>query len=681
MPGGAYLAEIKGEVLGFDDAAVGQGTIREPAAANRKGSKIYVEGDGAREGHDSVLMFPVYLDPASTGTVTVNYATSDGTATADEDYTAVNDTLTFAPGNKLMYVRVPIIDDTVPDSGETLTLTLSSPVGADLADDGTATGTIWNSEATMLSVADAQGSEGDGTLDFEVTLNQASASEVTVSYTTQDGTATEGEDYEETSGTLRFAAGETQKTVSVAVIADDADEGEETLVLVLSDATGAGISNSLATGTIRDDGAVQTTGICGRTLAVRDAILAEIPSVTDCADVTDAHLGAITSLDLVDEGITSVHEEDFDGLSALEKLHLSDNELSSLPKGVFAGLSALEKLYLQGNQLTSLPQDVFAGLSALEGLHLYDNQLTALPTEVFDGLGALEELLLHGNQLTSLPEDVFDGLGALEYLLLYDNQLTALPEEVFDGLGALVGLFLQGNQLTALEEDLFDGLGALVSLYLQDNQLAALQAEVFDGLDALKDLYLSRNQLTALPESVFAPLDAGVELRLEGNPGAPFSPSAVALPDDGTVPVSGGAVTLDATSTGGAWGTNLSYRWVLTKPKSGVTVTFDDTSSATPEVTIPELAYGTELTFTLTATPRWALESHGIRRTTDTATVWAGAKVLALVSASVTGDALTLTFADALDESSVPPAGAFAVTVAGEARTVDEVTLAGARRC
>ena len=48
----------------------------------------------------------------------------------------------------------------------------------------------------------------------------------------------------------------------------------------------------------------------------------------------------------------------------------------------------------------------------------------------------------------------------------------------------------------------------------------------------------------------------------------------------------------------------MTYSWALTNPSSGVTVTFDDAASATPAVTIPALAAGTELTFTLTVTGR-----------------------------------------------------------------------------
>ena len=83
-----------------------------------------------------------------------------------------------------------------------------------------------------LSVADARVEEAAGAaLDFAVTLGRASDETVTVDYATSDGTATAGADYTAASGTLSFAPGETAKTVSVAVLDDAHDEGEETLTL------------------------------------------------------------------------------------------------------------------------------------------------------------------------------------------------------------------------------------------------------------------------------------------------------------------------------------------------------------------------------------------------------------------------------------------------------------------
>ena len=313
----------------------------------------------------------------------------------------------------------------------------------------------------------------------------------------------------------------------------------------------------------------QNAGICGRTEQVRNAILNRISGVTDCANVTAAHLTAITSILHVtnDENLTAIADGDFDGLTALTTLNLG------------------------GNALTTLPSGVFDELTALTTLGLDSNALTALPSGVFDELTVLTTLYLDSNDLTTPLAKVFDNLTALTFLDMGDNDLTALPSGVFDELTALTTLELQDNDLTTLPSGVFDKLTALTFLDLEDNALTALPSGVFDKLTAL------------------------TKLDLDGNSGAPFSPTADALPDDGTVSSAGGTVTLDGSGSSGPWGTNVTYSWAA----SGATVTFDDAMSVTPTVTIPQVTAGAELVFTLTVTGRGG--TNGIAPDTDTATV------------------------------------------------------------
>ena len=97
------------------------------------------------EAPGAVLAFEVTLNRAASGTVTVDYATADGTATAGADYTATSGMLTFDPGETAKTVDVPVLDDAHDDTDETLTLTLSNASGARIRD-GEATGTIENSD-------------------------------------------------------------------------------------------------------------------------------------------------------------------------------------------------------------------------------------------------------------------------------------------------------------------------------------------------------------------------------------------------------------------------------------------------------------------------------------------------------------------------------------------------------
>ena len=129
-----------------------------------------------------------------------------------------------------------------------------------------------------IRVADARASEGkDASLDFAVTLHRAASGPVSVDYATADGTATAGADYTATSGTLAFAAGETAKTVSVALLDDAIDEGKETFTLKLSNPRGAFLRaiHREAKGVIRNDDPLQQAwlGRFGRA-AASDAVAA-----------------------------------------------------------------------------------------------------------------------------------------------------------------------------------------------------------------------------------------------------------------------------------------------------------------------------------------------------------------------------------------------------------------------
>ena len=123
--------------------------------------------------------------------------------------------------------------------------------------------------------------------------------------------------------------------------------------------------------------------VCDRTPQVRDAIVAVVPGVSTCGEVTKAHLTSdITSLFLNGQGITTLQAGDFEDLTSLTELRLYDNQLTTLPADLFDGLGALTTLYLNGNQLSSLPDGLFDGLSSLATLYLYGNSVDPLPLTV-----------------------------------------------------------------------------------------------------------------------------------------------------------------------------------------------------------------------------------------------------------------------------------------------------------
>ena len=315
--------------------------------------------------------------------------------------------------------------------------------------------------------------------------------------------------------------------------------------------------------------------VCYRTEQVRDAIVAAVDGVSNCANVTEAHLAGITSLNVENRGIMALKAGDFSGFAALEDLYMERNSLSVLPEEIFAGLAALNSLDLGGNGLTALPEGVFSGLTALQLLFLNNNSLTALPPTIFDGLRELGSLSVHDNLLTTLTVGVFSDLAALDTLLLNGNRLVELPPGIFNGLSALHGL------------------------HLYDNSLTALPAGLFSDLRELELLNLSGNSLTALPTGLFSDLRALRILFLQGNPGSEdFLPIADA--GAGQVVEAGQIVTLTATASDtDPWGDNVRYAWAQID-NGGDLVTLKDAHTARPSFVMP--AGATALEFELTVT-------------------------------------------------------------------------------
>jgi hypothetical protein len=114
----------------------------------------------------------------------------------------------------------------------------------------------WSLSAPRLQIGDAivtEGNTGTVAATLTVTLSTASTQPVTVTYTTANGTATAGSDYQATSGTLTFAPGQTSKTITVLVNGDRLPEPNETFVVKLSSPTNATIAEGQGVGTILDD--------------------------------------------------------------------------------------------------------------------------------------------------------------------------------------------------------------------------------------------------------------------------------------------------------------------------------------------------------------------------------------------------------------------------------------------
>ena len=285
----------------------------------REGTKSGHKVDGTRqaaqhlsvedaEAHeaDGELTFTVRLEPRGLGIVTVEYATRDGSgskaAVAGEDYTETSGTLRFNPLETERTVTVPIIDDLVPDDGETFTLRLSNPDGARLRDgDGEATGTIRNSDPaaaimsdsvvpSVSSVEDGGGGvsvessasevstvlrkkflvsmgtpsvrvEEGSALDIPVTLESPTEKVgFTVSYVLRAGSASPMDYSDLSGGSITISEGQAAGTIQLRAVDDDLCEGAETFTVMLTGVTrGDSIPQAEELGAVAQRNATEVT--------------------------------------------------------------------------------------------------------------------------------------------------------------------------------------------------------------------------------------------------------------------------------------------------------------------------------------------------------------------------------------------------------------------------------------
>jgi chitinase len=219
--------------------------------------------------------FTVTLNQASAKTVSVDATSATGSATAPADYTSLlTSTLTFSPGETSKTVSVPVKGDTLDEPDETFTVNLSAATNATITD-ASGTGTISDDDPPpALSISDqtvTEGNSGTTAMTFTVTLAAASGRTVSVGYATQDGSATQLGDYSAAGGTITFGPGETAKTLTVAVVADTAVEGDETFGVVLSGPVNATIADAAGSGTVVNDDSAAPPPVTVPVVGVGDA--------------------------------------------------------------------------------------------------------------------------------------------------------------------------------------------------------------------------------------------------------------------------------------------------------------------------------------------------------------------------------------------------------------------------
>jgi hypothetical protein len=250
------------------------GGTQQPPPTNSPGtlqlvSSIFAGGEGG------AVLISVTRTGGTKGSVSVNYNTVAGTASAGADFSPRSGTLTWSDGDSTpKSFSVPLVDDTAPEPTETFSVTLEGVTGgATLGSPATATVSISDNDsptppqpagALQFSASNYTIAENGGAVTITVTRTGGTAGEVTVQYLTGPSSAVAGSDYTATSGVLSWGAGDAgAKSFTIPVIDDTTTENTETFFVTLNNPTGGATLGAPATSTVTITDNDVATGPCG----------------------------------------------------------------------------------------------------------------------------------------------------------------------------------------------------------------------------------------------------------------------------------------------------------------------------------------------------------------------------------------------------------------------------------
>jgi hypothetical protein len=235
------------------------GVISQPAAAlAAPPATITINDVTVTEGTGGTVTMTFTASQNRKAKSSVQFATAAGSATSPADFTARTGKLSFRGNHRNLQVAISIAGDALDEPNEQLFVRLSNAVGAVIVD-GEGVGTITDNDApptvsSMATLTVPEGNSGDAPIaSVDVTLSAPSAKQVSVDFTTNDGSASAGSDFTANAGTLDFAPGETTASLNVSVHGDNDNEGDEAFDVDLTNPVNATLGAHPTVVTIQDN--------------------------------------------------------------------------------------------------------------------------------------------------------------------------------------------------------------------------------------------------------------------------------------------------------------------------------------------------------------------------------------------------------------------------------------------
>ena len=510
---------------------------------------------------------------AVTGMTGVYDVTASGGDLANLNATV---TLSFASGQNIADSAGNTLTNTTPTGTNDASFVVENPPPTVSVADARAN----ENPPPTVSVADARANEGD-TLSFAVTVSQPLDQPVTVRYATSLLTQTTADavasvdDFTGVSGILRFAAGETRKTISVPTLEDLGHESNETFRMTLSEAMGVPIKRSEATGTIVDDDGspltvpslvsnLRTATVFGSWDPVTTRVTRQrftTGAVADGYALEGIALGrrqrggtrpARTEDTQIDMDLCEVGAQGEPCTQLTAPSYVTDwahTAWFKAPVGTVLKASTTYELQLlptAGTLFLSMSGNYNAGGDNQKdpGSKADWHIAKLTPPQGLRGINGSLRFAVVGHALgvCNRTPGVRDGivkavagvedcadvtethLAAIERLRVSNS--TGLKSGDFRGLSALEVLEAQESGLKALPAGIFDPLSAATHVDLRTNELTTLPAGIFDTMTELENIWLGNNQLVALPAGTFDRNTKLTKLEMELNP------RVSSLPDD-----------------------------------------------------------------------------------------------------------------------------------------------------
>ncbi len=256
---GAYPYLPSGNIL-VSDISNGLYILKDNSGTKSSeiGSIEFLLDSAAFDEANSKVTIGVSRSAGSKNNVSVQYALQNQSAIVGEDFTAKSGTLFWSNGESgVKYIEIDLLDDDIEEAEENFIIVLSNIQGGASITNNTFNVIIKQSDAALrgqigLNSASASVDEAATNVSVQIARTGGSDGEVSISYTTQDGSAVAGQDYTATNGTLTWADGDAaDKTIQVSILDDSTQEENETFNIVLSNPQGgASLGSSSFTVTI-----------------------------------------------------------------------------------------------------------------------------------------------------------------------------------------------------------------------------------------------------------------------------------------------------------------------------------------------------------------------------------------------------------------------------------------------